>query len=63
MVLNEGDLQRIENEAKQLVEKSRVDKDEAHATRLQSLKSTLATIREGGAARLKAEADAAKVSI
>lgn len=63
VVLNKDDLQRVESEARQLVEKSRVDKDKAHATRLQSLKSTLATIREGGAARLKAEEDAAMVSI
>ena len=60
--LNESDLQHAEEETRKAVEKLRANENEAHVAHLQSLKSTLATIREGGAARLKAEEDAAKVS-
>lgn len=59
--LNENDLRRVEEEAKAAVQRMRAEDDEAHATHLQSLKATLKTIREGGAARLKAEKDAAAV--
>lgn len=39
----------------------RADDDKVHASRLLNLKETLTTIREGGAARLKADKDAAAV--
>lgn len=59
--LSEKELQQVEQDAKATVQSMRANEDEVHATRLQSLKDTLATIREGGAARLKAEKDAAAV--
>lgn len=59
--LSESDLRRVEEEAKAAVQSMRAGDDEAHVNRLQSLKATLTTIREGGASRLKAEKDAAAV--
>lgn len=60
--LSESDLRRVEEEARLSVQSMRKSDDEAHALRLQSLKDTLTTIREGGATRLQAEKDAAAVS-
>lgn len=61
--MSDDDLKRIEEKAKAAVTIMRAEDDEVHKTRRQSLKDTLTTIREGGAARLKAEKDAAVVGL
>lgn len=60
-VLDEEDLRRAEEEALAAVTVMRAGDDKVHASRLLNLKETLSTIREGGAARLKADKDAAAV--
>ena len=61
-VLHEDDIRRAEEEATAAVKLMRTGDDKDHASRLLNLKETLTTIREGGAARLKADKDAAAVS-
>lgn len=63
--LDETDLRRVQNEAAAAVQSARAadGTDEAHAKRLEGLKETLDMIREGGAARLKAEKEAAAVRV
>lgn len=63
VTLSESDLELVEKEAKSAVQSMRAGDDEAHATRIQSLRETLETIRDGGAARLQAEKDAAAVML
>lgn len=53
----------MEQEAREAVDSMRAGEDKAHAARLQGLKDTLATIREGGAERVKAQKNAAKVRL
>lgn len=60
-VLHEDDLRRAEEEAAAAVKLMRAGDDKVHASRLLNLNETLTTIREGGAARLKADKDAAAV--
>ena len=62
VALHDHDLRRAEQEAAAAVKLMRASDDKVHASRLLNLKETLATIREGGAARLKADKDAAAVS-
>lgn len=66
--LDESDLRRAEQEADALVQRPGAahpagdDAREAHLARVAGLEETLATIVEGGEARLKAEREAAAVS-
>lgn len=59
--LDEDDQRRAEEEALAAVTVMRAGDDKVHASRLLNLKETLTTIREGGAARLKADKEAAAV--
>lgn len=67
--LDETDRRRVEEEAAAAVKSARAaggggggGEEEDHETRMEGLKETLKMIREGGAARLKAEKEAAAVS-
>lgn len=61
VVLDEDDQRRAEEEALAAVTVMRAGDDKVHVSRLLNLKETLTTIREGGAARLKADKEAAAV--
>lgn len=59
--LSEGDLARAEDEAQALFESRRAQDATNHKENVQRLKATLVTIRQGGAARIQAQNDAAAV--